>query len=60
MGKQGERVMVDLILDCGIFLPVEAGCGSYHQLSGQPITLGFGAALMINRRASWRSSKSVE
>ena len=47
VGKQGERVMVDLILDCGIFLPVEAGRGSYYQLSGQSITPGFVAVLMI-------------
>jgi telomerase reverse transcriptase len=34
MGKEGERTMIDLILDCGIFLPVENGRGNYHQLSG--------------------------
>jgi telomerase reverse transcriptase len=34
MGKEGERVMIDLILDCGIFVPIESGRGSYHQLSG--------------------------
>ncbi|KAE8444198.1 hypothetical protein EG329_000795 [Mollisiaceae sp. DMI_Dod_QoI] len=36
-GKQGERMMIDLILDCGIFIPVENAYGSYHQLSGQPL-----------------------
>jgi telomerase reverse transcriptase len=35
MGKEGERVMIDLILDCGIFLPVKNGRGNYHQLSGR-------------------------
>jgi telomerase reverse transcriptase len=35
MGKQGEKVMIDLILGCGIFLPLESGRGSYHQLSGK-------------------------
>lgn len=34
MGKEGERVMIDLILDCGIFLAVESGLDSYYQLSG--------------------------
>lgn len=34
LGKEGERVMIDLILDCGIFLPVKTGRGNYHQLSG--------------------------
>lgn len=35
MGKEGERTMIDLILDCGIFLPIENARGSYHQLSGR-------------------------
>ena len=34
MGKEGERAMIDLILDCGIFLEVESGRGVYHQLCG--------------------------
>ncbi|KAM3066909.1 Telomerase reverse transcriptase [Clarireedia jacksonii] len=38
LGKAGERIMVDLILDCGIFLPIENGNGSYHQLSGPPLS----------------------
>jgi telomerase reverse transcriptase len=35
MGKEGERVMIDLLMDCGIFLLVGSGCGTYHQLSGK-------------------------
>lgn len=35
MGKEGEKAMIDLILDCGIFLPFENGRGNYHQLSGK-------------------------
>ena len=34
MGRQGERMMIDLLFDCGIFIPVESGRGSYYQLSG--------------------------
>lgn len=34
MGKEGERAMVDLILDCGIYLAVESGRGTFNQLSG--------------------------
>ncbi|TAQ91363.1 hypothetical protein B7494_g281 [Chlorociboria aeruginascens] len=37
MGKEGERMMIDLILDCGIFVSLEGGCGSYYQLSGLPL-----------------------
>jgi hypothetical protein len=35
MGKEGERAMIDLLLDCGIFLVVGSGCGTFHQLSGK-------------------------
>ena len=35
MGKEGERAMIDLVLDCGIFLPVKSARGSFHQLSGE-------------------------
>ncbi|TVY37815.1 Telomerase reverse transcriptase, partial [Lachnellula subtilissima] len=37
MGKEGERAMIDLILDCGIFLEVGIGRGVYHQLCGLPL-----------------------
>jgi telomerase reverse transcriptase len=39
MGKEGERAMIDLLLDCGIFLVVGSGRGTYHQLSGESDTL---------------------
>ena len=35
MGKEGEKMMVDLILDCGIFVKTDSGSGVYHQLCGQ-------------------------
>jgi telomerase reverse transcriptase len=34
MGKEGERAMIDLIVDCGVFIAVENGCDTYHQMSG--------------------------
>ncbi|KAJ8070628.1 hypothetical protein OCU04_000999 [Sclerotinia nivalis] len=37
LGKAGERVMSDLILDCGVFLQIKNTHGSYYQLSGQPL-----------------------
>ncbi|OWP01965.1 telomerase reverse transcriptase [Marssonina coronariae] len=37
MGKEGERAMIDLILDCGVFLAIESGHGTFHQLSGIPL-----------------------
>jgi telomerase reverse transcriptase len=35
LGREGERAMVDLILDCGVFVPVTSGQGLFHQLSGK-------------------------
>jgi telomerase reverse transcriptase len=35
MGKEGEKIMVDLILDCGLFVEVGSGCEIYHQLCGE-------------------------
>jgi telomerase reverse transcriptase len=35
MGNAGEKMMVDLLLDCGLFVEVASGCETYHQLSGK-------------------------
>ncbi len=40
LGKEGERIMIDLILDCGIFAAIDGGKGNYHQLSGMSISVG--------------------
>ncbi|XP_014554463.1 hypothetical protein COCVIDRAFT_104862, partial [Bipolaris victoriae FI3] len=37
-GQSGDRIMMDLLLDCAIFLPVEANMGNYYQLSGMPLS----------------------
>ncbi|OBT76587.1 hypothetical protein VF21_05363 [Pseudogymnoascus sp. 05NY08] len=34
LGKGGDRVMIDLLVDCGIFLAVNNGRGNYIQISG--------------------------
>jgi telomerase reverse transcriptase len=34
LGKGGDRVMIDLLVDCGIFLAVANGHGNYYQISG--------------------------
>ena len=36
LGKGGDGIMLDLVLDCGIFIPVDRGQGNYSQLSGRP------------------------
>lgn len=38
MGKDGERMMIDLIVECGIFVLVSKGHGTYYQLSGKPLS----------------------
>ena len=47
IGKEGEKVMIDLVLDCGIFVSVVSGRGSYHQLSGKSSNVMFEASLTI-------------
>lgn len=35
MGKEGEKVMIDLVLETGIFPALAGGQGTYYQLSGK-------------------------
>ena len=35
LGKEGDRIMLDLVLDCGIFMAGDEGLGNYYQLSGR-------------------------
>lgn len=35
LGQSGERIMMDLLLDCAMFLPVNAGTNNYVQISGK-------------------------
>lgn len=37
LGQSGERVMIDLLLDCSVFVAVEAGFQNYYQLSGMSV-----------------------
>ena len=38
LGKEGELIMLDMILDCGVFVEVTRGQGNYYQLSGEKRT----------------------
>ncbi|KAI4182459.1 MAG: hypothetical protein LQ348_004847 [Seirophora lacunosa] len=33
LGKDGEQIMLDLLLDCSVYVAVERGQGNYYQLS---------------------------
>lgn len=35
LGKDGEQIMLEMILECGIYVPVESGKGNYYQISGK-------------------------
>ena len=35
LGKEGEKIMIDLMLDAGIFVAVDVGIGNYMQTCGQ-------------------------
>lgn len=37
LGQSGEKMMIDLLLDCSIYVAVEAGFRNYHQLSGKNV-----------------------
>lgn len=51
LGKEGDRIMLDLILDCGIFLAGDEGQGNYYQLSG----VGCPSVLLSKSRADVRT-----
>lgn len=41
LGRNGEEIMLHLVLDCGLFVPVEGGKGrAVYQLSGKPFLYG--------------------
>ncbi|UPX18047.1 RNA-directed DNA polymerase [Ascochyta rabiei] len=37
LGEGGDRIMMDMLMDCAIFRPVDGTFSNYHQLSGPPI-----------------------
>ncbi|CEJ86084.1 hypothetical protein VHEMI04004 [[Torrubiella] hemipterigena] len=37
LGQAGERIMIDLLIDCSIFLRVHSGYNNYYQLNGLPL-----------------------
>ena len=47
LGNEGDRIMLDIFMDCGIFLAGHEGQGNYYQLSGRC----WPEVLSLNRRA---------
>ncbi|KAI8632108.1 hypothetical protein F5Y19DRAFT_386193 [Xylariaceae sp. FL1651] len=38
LGESGDRIMIDLLLDCAIFLSVDAGANNFCQISGKSLS----------------------
>ncbi|KAI1828107.1 hypothetical protein F4861DRAFT_243412 [Xylaria intraflava] len=38
LGESGEHIMIDLLLDCAIFVSLDAGTNNVCQLSGKPLS----------------------
>ena len=34
LGKEGDQIMLEVLLDCGLFVAIDEGQGNYYQLSG--------------------------
>ena len=35
LGKEGDQIMLEVLLDCGMFVAIDEGQGNYYQLSGK-------------------------
>ncbi|KAI1498263.1 hypothetical protein F5X99DRAFT_336353 [Biscogniauxia marginata] len=38
LGESGDRIMIDLLLDCAIFVSVNGGVNNFCQISGRPLS----------------------
>ncbi|KXH63750.1 telomerase reverse transcriptase [Colletotrichum salicis] len=56
LGKSGEQIMIDLLIDTAIFLPVRAGLGNMYQLSGIPMSETGVAANQDNKKQTKRDT----
>lgn len=57
-GSEGERAMIDLLIDCAIFLPVPGTQGVYNQLSGEMEITPSWLVLTCERSTTWRTEGS--
>ena len=35
LGKGGDKIMLELLLHCGVFIPIASGKNNFYQLSGE-------------------------
>ncbi|KAH9902028.1 hypothetical protein F4778DRAFT_105027 [Xylariomycetidae sp. FL2044] len=38
LGESGDQIMIDLLIDCSIFVRVNAGANNFYQISGKPLS----------------------
>ncbi|KAM0667452.1 hypothetical protein ACQRIU_003317 [Beauveria bassiana] len=38
LGQSGEKIMIDMLVDCSIFVAIEPGWNNFYQISGYPIS----------------------
>ncbi|KAJ6790258.1 hypothetical protein PWT90_09861 [Aphanocladium album] len=44
LGQSGEKIMINMLVDCSIFVAIEFGLNNFYQISGHPISeLEYGA-----------------
>ena len=53
LGKDGEQIMLDLLLECAVYAEVGSGQGNYYQLSGMPM---FDCAIITPRNDTHRGT----
>lgn len=51
LGKDGESVMLDLVVNQAIFMAVETGHGNYYQISGMFALIGLARFGMMAKAA---------
>ncbi|KAJ3493310.1 hypothetical protein NLG97_g4814 [Lecanicillium saksenae] len=38
LGRSGEKIMINMLVDCSIFVAIESGLNNFYQISGNPIS----------------------
>ena len=66
LGKEGDQIMLELLLDCGIYMAIDQDQGNYYQLSGTTGSDSLQAKVHdnfrhpFNRHATFSSSKVTD
>ncbi|KAI1813578.1 hypothetical protein GGS20DRAFT_470747 [Poronia punctata] len=58
LGESGDRIMIDLLLDCAIFVSVKGGLGSVCQISGKSLSNATPYCRQLAQERATTSSRS--